>query len=887
LLQRCRLAAGLSQEELAERAGLSRRGISDLERGVRRAPHPATLRRLADALDLDQVERADLVLAAHAAAPGAETPAKDAPSWITEQPGQHTQPAAELLGLGSNEHSFATLDSHPGDAATNNLPVQLTSFVGRVQETSDVRAELASTRLLTLAGPGGVGKTRLALHVAEQELSSFQHGVWFVDLEPLREPTLVAQLIAAVLNVHETPGKSITTSLSEALRPLDLLLILDNCEHVLEVCVDLVQNLLRTRPRIHILITSREVLGIGAERVWRVPSLRVPEIQAPEGYDQVARSEAVALFVDRARAVQTDFALDAQNAKEVADLCHRLDGIPLAIELAASRVRVLSVEQISERLKDQFQLLASRDRTMPGRQQTLEATMRWSYQLLGELEQRLFNRLAVFAGGWTLEAAEAVAAGDGIAPAEVLDLLERLVDKSLVIADVDAHGPQRFRLLETLRQFGRERLGEHGENVAVRDRHAEFFLQLAEESELPLLSSADRAWMGRLNSEQDNIRVALRCLIESADTQRAQRLAGAARRFWLFRGGVAEARSWLDEVLALDPADNAHDELGLLEPQSGSDRGPAAGALSQNDVRSLSARAKVLHGIGMLAFTQGDLEVCRASEQRALHLYRVLDDTWGTAWPLQILGAEATERLQFAEAQQFLEQAVEAAQTTNQPAVVAAALSYLADAARELGEPAAAHARAQEALSLAMSVGFSMHVCRACLILGELEHDLGQYERARSLWEGALARARQANQRMVYVVPLLMKLGQLAWESSEFERSRALLVEGLLLANEVSKLAFARSLEAFMEIAIAERQAESGVFLGAAAAALRDGMGAPLWPTERPRFERVLAKARDNLTRGAVDAAWAQGWTATSDQVIGVALDVVRATTAAEAPTVG
>jgi non-specific serine/threonine protein kinase len=709
-------------------------------------------------------------------------------------------------------------------------------------------------------------------------LSSFEDGVWFVDLEPLREPTLVAQVVAAALDVHETPGKSITTSLSEALRPLDLLLILDNCEHVLEACVDLVQNLLRACPRIHLLITSREVLAVGAEQIWRVPSMWVPEIRAPGGYDQVARSEAVALFVERARAVQADFVLDAQNSKAVANLCHQLDGIPLAIELAASRVRVLSVEQIAERLEDQFELLASRDRTMPTRQQTLAATMRWSYQLLGEPEQHLFDRLAVFAGGWTLEAAEAVAAGDGIAPTEVLDLLERLVDKSLVIAEFDAKGSRRFRLLETLRQFGRERLREHSESVAVRLRHAEFFLQLAEESELPLLTSADRAWMDRLDPEQGNFRVALRNLIDSGDALRAQRLAGGARRFWLFHGNVAEARRWLDEVLALDPPDSAHNEPRLHGLQSGSDEGSGATQLSQNDVRSLSARAKVLHGIGMLAFTQGDLEVCRASEQRALHLFRALGDTWGTAWPLQILGAEATERLQFSDARLLLEQAVQAAQTTSQPAVVAAALSYLADAAMQLGEPSAAWARAQEALQVAMSVGFTMQVCRASLILGELQQDLGQYEQARLLWEAALTRARQAEQRMVYVVPLLIKLGQLAWDRSEFQRGRALLVEGLLLANEVSKLELARSLEAVIKITIAQRHADSGVFLAAAAAALRDGMGAPFWPTERSHFDGVLAEARGKLSREAADAAWARGWAATVDQAVGVALEVVNST---------
>jgi tetratricopeptide (TPR) repeat protein len=594
----------------------------------------------------------------------------------------------------------------------------------------------------------------------------------------------------------------------------------------------------------------------------------------------MVRSEAVALFVERARTVQADFVIDPWNVKAVNDLCQRLDGIPLAIELAASRVRVLSVDQILERLDHQFQLLASRDRTMPSRQQTLEATMQWSYHTLSDAEQLLFERLTVFAGGWTLEAAEAVAATEGIASSEVLDLLERLVDKSLAISEFHAHGPQRFRLLETVRQFGRERLRVRGESTAVCDRHADFFLRLAEESELPLLTSADRDWIGRLSPEQDNFRVALRYLIESGDTLRAQRLAGAARRFWLFRGNVAEARRWLDEVLTLDPADAVRDELELAEPGSGTDGLPNDAALSADDVRSLSARAKVLHGIGMLAFTQGDLEICRVSERRALHLYRVLCDTWGTAWPLQILGAEATERLQFAEARVLLEQAVQAARTTRQPAVVAAALSYLADAARQLSEPATARARAEEALSVATAVGFTMHVCRASFILGELSYDLGQHEEARAVWEAALTCARQAEQRMVYVVPLLIKLGQLAWERHNYESGRALFVEGLQLAKEVSKLELARGLEAMVQIASAAGQSESGLFLAAMAAALRAAMGAPLWPTERLALETALAESRQDLSTAAADAAWARGWAASSDQALSVAVEFMDVTLA-------
>jgi non-specific serine/threonine protein kinase len=363
LLLRLRAAAGFSQEELGQRAGLSQRGISDLERGRRRVPHPATVRRLAEALNLTETDRASLLSTARIRSSG--TPGND-----------------------------VAMDS----GARHNLPLQLTSFVGRVQETSQLRSALAGTRLLTLAGPGGVGKTRLALHLAESELDTYSDGVWLVDLAPLQEAALVPHLVAGVFNVRENPQESLISTLVRRLQPLHVLLILDNCEHVLAGCVDLVHRLLRVCPRVTVLATSREVLGLGGETIWRVPPLRITTHAGARATGQAAGSEAAALFMDRARSIQQDFAITPRNAGTLVDVCRRLDGIPLAIELAARQMGVLTLEQVGERLATHFGFLSIQDPTAASRQRTLDKTIWWSYDLLTSKEQHVFDQLSVFCG---------------------------------------------------------------------------------------------------------------------------------------------------------------------------------------------------------------------------------------------------------------------------------------------------------------------------------------------------------------------------------------------------------------------------------------------------------------------------------------------------------
>ena len=414
-----------------------------------------------------------------------------------------------------------------GDDGKHNLPLARTSFIGRERETLEVKRLLAMTRLLTLTGVGGSGKTRLALKVASDLAGAYPDGAWLVELASLSDPELVPQAVAKALGVREQPGRPLTETLEDALRARKMLLVVDNCEHLIEAVVRLVDALLDSCPGLRVLATSRETLSAAGEVAWVVPSLTVPDPQRPSTPQELEAYESVRLFVERARQRDPSFVLTPRNGPAVAQVCRRLEGIPLAIELAAARIGVLPVEQIAERLDDSLRFLTSGGRTALPRQRTLRATLEWSHELLGEPERKLFRRLSVFAGGLTLEAAEAVGAGDGIGQHDVLDLLSKLVDKSLVVAEASPgeEGALRYRMLEPLRQYGQERLEESGQAQRVRRRHAEYYLALAEGAdaqgaERELNAARPVAWLKRMESEHANLRAALNW---SLDKTRARR----------------------------------------------------------------------------------------------------------------------------------------------------------------------------------------------------------------------------------------------------------------------------------------------------------------------------------------------------------------------------
>ena len=479
----------------------------------------------------------------------------DAPTLVETVPGkgyrfigsvelsQPQQPAPS-----TREADAAT--RRPAEPRRHNLPAEVTSFIGRESELLTLTRELGSSPLLTLTGAGGVGKTRLGTRLASSRAHDFRDGVWLVDLAALATPDLVAPTIAATLGIREGPQRSAQEALLENLRDRDCLLVLDNCEHLIDVCAELAQALIRAAPRLRILATSREALRVPGETVWIVPTLSFPKMPAPVSDTALFDFEASRLFIERARHVVPSFTPTVDNADAIASICRRLDGIPLAIELAAARVAVLVPAQIEARLQDRFRLLTGGARTAVARQRTLEATVDWSHQLLSNLERVLLSRLSVFPSEWTLEAAEQVCGQEGIGEGDVLDLLSSLVQKSLVIVDTEASGGPRYRFLETVRQYARDRLVQTGTAERLRVRHFEFFFNEFR-GVLPILRHRDQLpCIRRLRIEQDNVRAALEWALASpALAEKGLELAGALFWFWTKRGLFEEGRLWLEQAL--------------------------------------------------------------------------------------------------------------------------------------------------------------------------------------------------------------------------------------------------------------------------------------------------------------------------------------------------
>ena len=571
----------------------------------------------------------------------------------------------------------------------NNLPIQATSFIGRDKEMAEVKTLLSRTHLLTLTGAGGTGKTRLLLQVARDQLEAYSDGVWLVELAPLSDAALVAQAVASVLDIREKSGLTMPEAVADALKPRNLLLLLDNCEHVLDAAAVVVDTIQKHCPDVRILASSRESLGIAGEQTYRVPSLSLPPASARATPQVISQYEAVSLFVERALSVQSTFAVTNGNAPALANLCVRLDGIPLALELAAVRVRSLSIEEIDGRLDDRFHLLTRGSRTALPRHQTLRALVDWSYDLLTDQEKVLLSRLSVFAGGWTLAAAEYICAGDPIDEADVFDLLTSLVDKSLIAAERQEQ-QTRHRLLETVRQYALDRLAENGGSAAVRQRHQAFFVTLAEEAELQMRGPDQALWLDRLEKEHDNLRAALSWRADESSL----RIAGALWRFWAMRGYFSEGRAWMTSVLA--------------------------GADAQ---ARTAARAKALNGAGSLAYRQGDYVRANELFEESLSLCRELGDKPGIATALYNMGSVACEQGDYTAARNLIEESLALRRAAGDKWGIATSLINLGHVACEQGEHVVARALHQESLAIQRELGDTWGIASSLINLGRLASD--------------------------------------------------------------------------------------------------------------------------------------------------------------------
>jgi predicted ATPase/class 3 adenylate cyclase len=817
---------------------------------------------------------------------------------------QRLEQVFQLLagGLPTEFPPLRSLESLP-----NNLPLQLTSFVGREKEMGAVRSLLTGTRLLTLTGPGGTGKTRLAVHLAADLLERYPQGVWLVELAPLADPALVPQALATVLGVREDANRPLPATLAEVLRPKQLLLLLDNCEHLIEACAQLADALLRACPHVQVLATSREALGIAGETAWRVPSLALPAPQHLPPLESLLQSEAVRLFVDRAVAAQPHFALTATNTAAVAQICRRLDGIPLALELAAARVRGLSVEQLAARLDHRFRLLTGGSRAALPRQQTLRATVDWSYALLTPQEQMLFTRLSVFAGGWTVEAAEVVCAGGEITAEDVLALLLRLVDKALVEVEEEQASGARYRLLETLRQYGREQLVARGEAGAVHLRHAAYYLALAEQAEPALRGPDQVAWLDRLEVEHDNLRAALAWSLEAqapvppeagavGDAEVGLRLAGALWFFWFLHGHRREGLRWLEQALGTGQG------------------GPAA-------------RAKALMGAGFIAWDQDERARAQPLVEASAALYRELGDTANLA---RVLGGISlylrdphaenrplASREEYREGTAVLEEGVRLAREVGDPWLLATVLSYAAysaavtdpqerESARVAGEEALLlfqtmgdtfgialtqrslgwvalqerdYARAHQAFAADLAASRvlkdSSSIARALDNLGQVAQAEGDQAGAAALYEESLAVLREMGIFGRRTGHLLHKLGVLALAQGDSGQAGVRFAESLRTAGEVGDHPqVAAALDALAGVAAAQGAPRRAVQLAGTAAALRARAGLSAAEEEQDTFPTSgLTAARAVLSAETQAAAWAEGQALTPEQAIAAVLD--------------
>jgi predicted ATPase/class 3 adenylate cyclase len=748
---------------------------------------------------------------------------------------------------------FPPLKSLDSFALPHNLPSQPTSFIGREKEVAEIGALVAKVRLVTLTGTGGSGKTRLSLQVATDLLEGNRDGVWLVELAPLNNPELVPQAVALILGIQEQVGQPIRRTLLEWLSSKRLLLILDNCEHLVAACASLVADLLRGCPHIHILASSREALNVAGEQTYRVPSLAMPDPTQPQTGESLLQYAAVRLFIERAQAVQPAFTLNNTNANTIAQVCFHLDGIPLAIELAAARLRSMSVEEVNARLSNRFRLLVGGSRTLLPRQQTLRALIDWSYELLTEAEKALLRRLSVFAGGWTLEAAEEVCAGDDVEDGEVLDLLTGLVDKSLVLMETEEHSA-RYRLLETVRQYAGDRLSEGGGEAAVRPRHAAWFLALAEQAEPQLWGPNQGVWLSRLDAEHDNLRAVLAWYewppesSEAVAVETGLRLAGALRRFWSARGYLSEGRQWLGRVLEREGGGNPTDSAAL------------------------SHRAKALHGAGILAFIQADYAASRTLYEQSLTIRRSLGDQSGIAACLIHLGMVASYQGNQAAARALIEEGLTLSRQTGDTIGIASGLADLAFVTYNQGDYAAARIFQEESLALRRRLDDQAGIARGLGNLGLIAYGQGDFASARALHEESLALYRELGDPGG-IARGLGNIGAVASAQGDFVSAQALLEECLTLYRQVgNRTGIAYCLEGIAGVVQEQSRQQRRVQLYGATDALREAIGSPLTHFGLEKKERLLSVARAVLGDAAFTAAWAVGRAMTLDQAVEYAL---------------
>lgn len=873
LLLRYRVAAGLTQEELAERAALSVRAVGDIERGVKQRPHRETLRLLADALDLSDEERDRF----HATAR------------------QQRAPATALA---------------PVVSSPSNLPAQVTPFVGRAEavRAASTMIRREAVRLLTITGTGGVGKTRLAIAVAEEMRVDMPDGVVFVPLAAVRDPALVSYAVAQALDVRERAGASLEAAIFGTIGQKRLLLVLDNFEH-LPTAAPLVGDALAVCPRLVVLVTSRTPLHVYGEHEFPLEPLAVPPVRPTADIAALARVPAVDLFIQRARAIRPDVRLTPGNADAVAGICRCLDGLPLALELVAARTRLLAPAELLERLGRRLHLLTTGPADHPPRQQTMRAAIAWSHDLLDEDERRLFRRLAVFGGGWTVRVAEAICAGDDLPAATILDRMEALLEHHLLRAEMNGGAETRVGMFETTHEYALEQLTASGERSAIERQHAAYYLAHAEEAERHLNGGEQRAWFTWLEAEHDNLRAALTWARDTGEIEMGLRLAGALSRFWYMRGYQREGGVWLEDLLARGADSSPHARAKALYGAAllayvRTDFSHALDLLGTSvalwrEIGDQRGLADALTCTGAALADMSDYARAVASHEESLALQRANDDQLGISASLNNLANIARHQGDRARAIRLYEDALAIRRMRGDTAASATSLLNIGQILGEMGEYTRAEAALTESIELHGGTGDQRQVALSLSSLGTSARDQGDYARARAYYDRCLPLFRELDSK-ADIARTLINLARVMYETGDDARAAMLAEEGLILARAthhqrntayallyvadiarrrgIPEVARARSIEGLQSfravgdpfgmtraverlglLAVASNDAGGAARLLGFCAAMRTRMGTPLPPVERDEHARADATLRDALGADAFAAAWAAG----------------------------
>jgi predicted ATPase len=739
----------------------------------------------------------------------------------------------------------------------NYVPRPPTPLVGRERELAAMKVMLARSDvgLLTLSGPGGTGKTRLALQVALDLVDDFEHGVYFVALASIADPHLVPTAIAQALDIHEArDGRPILESLKDYLRDKYVLLVLDNFEQVV-LAGPIVVELLEVSPRLKVLVTSRMLLRVRGEKELPVMPLEVPERRRSLDAERLSQYASVELFIQRAQAVKPGFEITNESAPAVAEICYRLDGLPLAIELAAARIRILTPQALLTRLEHRLDVLRGGPRDLPARQQTLRSAIDWSHNLLDDQAKRLFRRLSVFVGGWTLDAAGAICNATGDLDVDVLDEMESLIDNSLLTSAEEADGEMRYGMLETIREYARERLSESGEEDSLRWRHAEYFLALAEAIEPKLGTSERRHWLDRLEIEHDNMRAALTCSrLEKCDPSIGLRLGGALAGFWQTRAYLHEGRKNLETALARPDA-SAH----------------------------IPARAKALWGAGGLAWSLGDYAVARAYLEESMAIAREVGDRRQCAYALTQLGLVIVNQGDVDSASPLYAEAVELFREVKDAWGEAFALTWLAEATLISDRPLMAQPLYEEGLTLWRKVGDPWGTGIALLVLGALALAQGDVSKSYALLEEGTALLREGGDRWTLTFGITGLADVLLWQG-DYEQAKVQFEVGLTFSREsgnpagmiislVGLAGVAAGLSPHESSQRREEYLRRAAALVGAADALREALGLHLLRIMRLTYEPRVAMIRTQIDEAIWGPAWAEGHAMGLERAIAYALE--------------